>query len=174
LEVKDLTISHEELSHLQRRGKPPLIAFVSLFLLGLFISTAAESLRDYAGLWNEREEARVTSPDGLVDAVLLRPIRYGDPSRISLHVVPHGEPVELSDVMVNGSSFEVAPVVVWARPQLLLMTYDAGCIDALKTVWHSYSVNGGRYYVELRATASSTFPCLGLGSKPSFVARPPQ
>jgi hypothetical protein len=173
LEAKDLTIS-QELSHLERRSKPPLIAFVSLFLLGLLISTAAESLRDYTGLWNKREEARVTSPDGLVDAVLLRPIRYGDRSRISLHVVPHGEPVELSDVMVDGSSFEVAPAIVWARPQLLLMTYDAGCIDDLKTVWHSYWVNGGRYYVELRATASSMFPCLGVGSKPSFSARTPR
>ena len=155
------------------RRKPPFIAYLSLFLLGLLSYTAAETFRDYAAQWNEHEAARVTSPDGLVDAVLIRPLSPTHASPISLHIVPRGEPVELSDAMVRGSSFLTVPEISWSRRQLLLLTYNSGCIRDMTNLWHSPTVQGGRYYVELRASATTEFPCLGRkSSSPPQLASP--
>ena len=149
------------------RRRPPPIAYISLLLAGLLISTAVASLYDYAALWSNREVMRITSPDGLVDAVLLMPVIHRRDSKISLHIVPRGEPIDLSDAMLHGSSFQRWPKIEWDQSHLLLVTYDSGCINDLTNLWHSPSVNGGQYYVELRAVAGSEFPC--LGEKPTVA-----
>jgi len=141
-------------------ARPPLIAYASLFLLGLLAATAAETFRDYAIEWNQRELARATSPDRRVDAIFVEPIVKFIGDGEALYLVPRGDPAPASDPLLRGSRFGRPPKLHWSKSQLLEVQYDRGCIGAFSNVWHSGEVEEGRYYVEVRLDPGANFACI--------------
>jgi len=140
--------------------KPPFIAYASLFLLGLLTATAAQTFRDYAIEWNQRELVRATSPDRRIDAIFVEPIVKFIGDSEALYLVPKGDPAPASDPVLRGSRFTGLPKLHWSRSQLLEVQYDRGCIAIFSNVWHSGEVEAGRYYVEVRLDPSANFACI--------------
>ncbi len=141
-------------------AKPPFIAYASLLLLGLLTATAAETFRDYAIEWNQRELVRATSPDRRVDAILVEPIVKYIGNGEALYLVPKGDPAPGSDPVLRGSRFTRPPKLHWSKSQLLEVQYDRGCVAAFSNVWHSGEVEEGRYYVEVRLDPTANFACI--------------
>ena len=137
-----------------------MIAYASLFLLGLLTATAAETFRDYAIEWNQRELVRATSPDRRVDAIFVEPIVKFIGDGEALYLVPRGDPAPASDPLLRGSRFGRPPKLHWSKSQLLEVQYDRGCIGAFSNVWHSGEVEEGRYYVEVRLDPGANFACI--------------
>lgn len=107
------------------------------------------------------EVARVTSPDGSVDAVAER-IECGAPCSFAyaVGVVPKGAPapkdpgqqIFLAEDTVNAQ-------VRWAEPHLLDIVYDKAFIHNFRNVAYPLGVSGNteswRYVVEIRLSPSS-------------------
>ncbi len=141
-------------------AKPPFIAYASLLLLGLLTATAAETFRDYAIEWNQRELVRATSPDRRVDAILVEPIVKSIGGGEALYLVPIGDPAPASEPVLRGSRLTGPPKLHWSKSQLLEVQYDRGCVAAFSNVWHSGEVEEGRYYVEVRLDPTANFACI--------------
>ncbi|GEM_PF-3005362 len=113
-----------------------------------------------------REEvSRVTSPDGLVDAVLVR-VNAGAMSSdvYQLYIVPRGvkprEDIRYANFVATGLREER---LTWVKPYLLEIGYDRAHILYFANLWHDETVWDKQYYAELRlAPKSSSYSYLHL------------
>jgi hypothetical protein len=99
-----------------------------------------------------KEIARVTSPDGLVDAVMTEtsPGMSMESDYYDIYLVPSGSK-ELSkrDRMVEGTNLEDSRIT-WIGPRLLEIPYADACIDKFFNGWCSDAVQNCDYVVEVR------------------------
>lgn len=97
------------------------------------------------------EIVRTTSPDGVVDAVLVEVNPGAFSSYVyNLYVVPRGAKPEgrtlLSGSRLGGFRLD------WKEAHLLDLQYMAGSVYDYGSIWSSPKVRDGEYYVELRLT----------------------
>jgi hypothetical protein len=149
--------SRHEIGATQR---PPAIAYVSMFLFGLLVAAGAKSLGDFAIEANHREMLRVTSPDGRVDAVFVRPAisYFGDFP--ALYLVAKGDAAPAWGPLLRVSRFGEPPRLVWKNAQLLEYQFARGCIHSFSNLWHSNDVEHGRYYVEIGLEPATRYSCI--------------
>ena len=114
-----------------------------------------------------KEIARATSPDGAVDAVMIRTncgalCSFG----YSVFVVPKGQPAP-SDLKQNVFSADdmVGERFVWKQPHLLSIGYDKALIYAFRNVSHPLGEfnarqNNWSYIVEVQLAPSTAFAYL--------------
>jgi hypothetical protein len=145
-------------------SRPPAFAYLFLMVLGMLVSGTLKIAHDTLAASNQREVLRVTSPDRRLDAVLVKPIIFASGGRPALYIVPRGEPVPGWGALMRGN-FPVNPALVWAAPQVLEMRYNAGCIEGFSNLWHSYDLDSGNYYVEVRLKPGRQFTCLGYANQ---------
>jgi hypothetical protein len=101
---------------------------------------------------NPKEEARVTSPDSLVDAVLSE-ANCGAACPFIYHVsiVPRGDPpagVPKYDLFT--ADYVSGLRLQWAEPRVLEIVYDSARIHYFTNHWSSEDVENYDYVVELR------------------------
>jgi hypothetical protein len=144
---------------LDNKESPPVFAYISIFALGILSAAAFAVGRDFIVGTNQQEVTRVTSPDGVVDAVFVRP-RFRSIGGDAIYVVLKGEPVPSRGPQLRGTVFKEAPNLVWRRSHLLQVDYLHGCISGFNNLWHSYDLDDGNYYVELVLNPGSDFPCV--------------
>ncbi len=120
-----------------------LLSTVSLISL-MFISCISDEKR-------YRENARITSPDSLVDAVIM--YNYG-PLTINelvtnIYIVPEGEKVDDYDhynfLAVNVESLSVK----WSTAKILEIHYRRAVIMNFRNVWSLKSINNYHYHGEI-------------------------
>ena len=115
-----------------------------LALLGLLL------FLDACDLVEKTEVARIVSPDGRVEAVLVK-VEAGATVATSfkVYIVPkggkasHPNPDFLAD-HVEGLDLK------WQAPRLLVIRYDKARIFRFSNFWHSREVDDFRYEVEIR------------------------
>ncbi|MGA2412547.1 MAG: hypothetical protein ABSG46_19455 [Candidatus Binataceae bacterium] len=98
--------------------QPPAFAYVFLFVMGLVVSGTIKEVRDSLVESNQREVLHVTSPDGRLDAVFVRPIVNFADYGPALYIVPSGEKAPGWGPSVRGE-FHETPRLVWTEPQSL-------------------------------------------------------
>jgi hypothetical protein len=141
-------------------ANPPAIAYLTIFLAGLLAAATVKTMHDYIVELDHRELVRVTSPDGSVDAVSVRPIvRYFNaPS--ALYLVRKQDPAPAWGPVLRLTEDPESPRLVWKGPQLLEVQFERGCVEGFTNLWHSNDIEGGRYYIEIRLAPSAVFSCL--------------
>lgn len=108
---------------------------------------------------NECEEIqRLRSPDGKVDAVLVR-CNGGATTSYSyrLSLVPPGGKNEDGDETLladHVSNLELS----WAKPKFLEIHYQQARIFRFSNFWESAKIENGRYIVEIRLVPASSEP----------------
>jgi len=96
------------------------------------------------------EKARVSSPDGVVDAVLIvkeTDATVATPSE--LYVVPKGTKPTKSAMIMRGDYFANVSLK-WKEPRFLELHYDTGRVFTFKNFWQSAEVSNNSYVVEIR------------------------
>jgi len=95
------------------------------------------------------EVVRVTSPDQVVDAVLVtRAVGATVSTPHELSLVLRGEAVA-GEPLLKGDRFEEL-AVRWREPRFLEVRYKKGRVFAFANFWHSERVQAFEYVVELR------------------------
>jgi hypothetical protein len=96
------------------------------------------------------EISRVTSPDSVVDAVLVE-VDGGALSSNEqiLYIVPKGEKYEKGHELFVGDHIEGLKVF-WKQDKFLVIQYDQGRVFRFSSFWESREVQNFRYVVELR------------------------
>jgi hypothetical protein len=152
---------------LDNKESPPVFAYVSIFVLGVLTAAAFAVARDFIVGTSQQEILRVTSPDGAVDAVFVKP-RFRSIGDDAVYIVLKGEPVPSRGPQLRGSVFTPPPQLVWRRSHLLQVDYLHGCISGFTNFWHSYDLENGNYYVELVLNPANDFPCVDSAHESSM------
>ena len=133
----------------------------------LFLALSGCGVTPSSGKLSGDEQARVTSPDGLFDAVLLREDGGGAGGGWEwyVYVAPKGKPVEEgSDHLIFNAGTLIGAKLVWKQPRLLEIQYEYAYINQFKNLAvGKQNVNGvdREYLVEIRlAPASQDFSLL--------------
>jgi len=116
------------------------------------------------GVSRNTEEARVTSPNGLLDAVVIREDGGGALEGFEWHayIVAKGSAVDARkshEIFLAGTL--TGERLVWSQPHLLEIHYDAANIEQFRNLWGLYEIqNVGSegehdYLVEIRLVPSS-------------------
>lgn len=102
-----------------------------------------------------KEIARVTSPDGRVDAIVIE-VRTGAtvPTPTELYISPKGAKPILDDLVLRGDHFENVSVR-WESDKLLELSYSAARIYRFSNFWRSRSIDDSAYLVEIKLRALS-------------------
>ena len=109
------------------------------------------------------EETRVTSPNGELDAVLVREDGGGAPGGWEwyVYIVAKGNPVvrPRSHSIFNAGTL-TDEKVIWTQEHLLEIHYDIAEINQFTNIWGSSEIQNGRkgrneYFVEIRLAPSS-------------------
>jgi hypothetical protein len=145
-------------------GTSKLLAFlgVALCFLGACKETATPDRNVFS---TSAEQLRVTSPNGHLDAVLVRD-PYGGAIGGGVHwnvyIVLKGSPVSMS---VAHEVFQADPFsggnLIWKREHLLEIHYDIAKIEEFRNLWGLHEVEDvgnrgeGDYEVEIRLVPSS-------------------
>ena len=112
------------------------------------------------------EEIRVASPDGRLDAVMIREMYGGAVGGIEwrVYIVPRGLAVPSKyQNPVFGASDLTAEKLVWLQPHLLEIGYDRAAIEGFRNLWALDEVDNvgssgeGDYFVEIRLAPSSEY-----------------
>jgi hypothetical protein len=140
---------------------PPPIAFFTIFMVGLLSAAGIKAIRDYATDLNQREIARVTSPDKQIDAVFVQPKVRLITSESDLYLVPKGEPAPSWGPVLQITKVSELPIVSWTPAGMLEFGYRHGCVKKFSNLWHSDDSILGERYVEVRLAPSSEMPCTG-------------
>ena len=110
------------------------------------------------------EELRVTSPNGELDAVLVRDETPGGGMgnfEWNLYIVLNGKPVRSTYRDILFASTLQGERIAWVRDHLLEIRYDVAEIDEFRNLWRLDevqrvgSLGEGDYYVEIRLAPSS-------------------
>ncbi len=98
----------------------------------------------------KEELARITSPDGLVDAVLLR-VNYHATVTYSyfVYIVEKGKSVKEGDHLFLGTHMENLKIS-WIETKLLEIQYKEITIHHFENMWHSKNLDNYHYVVELK------------------------
>jgi hypothetical protein len=101
-------------------------------------------------LTQPQEMERVTSPDRVLDAVLIRIVPGFSIESYSykLYIVPAGGRHFAKPILV-GYGLEQTRLR-WPSPHLLEIPYDNACISSFQNHWSDLNVESGRYNVEIR------------------------
>ena len=139
------------------------IVYGLLIALGLPVLAALAVRAYWTKPWRRYEVLRITSPDSVVDAVLLG---VGGtpraPNYYALHLVPARQPVAWRDkpvLTVRRQSEDFS--VRWRRPKLVDVRYTEALIADFRSFWRSRDVQNYFYLVEVRLTPladSSSIP----------------
>src|SRR5882724_1283170 len=139
-----------------KRFAKAFLIFVLGICAGIFSHTLVSKVLVAARSGDFAEAARVNSPDGKLDAVLVEDISGGPLGGVfwSVYVVPKGKtvPTEITarlffaDELTKGA-------IVWSKPHLLEIHYDKASIMQFRNFSTEYE--NGLEYVELRLVPSS-------------------
>jgi hypothetical protein len=125
------------------RTVPTLVQQFAIFLLAAALSACSVE---------RKEVRRIRSPDGRVDAVLVRTNAGATtPFGWDVYVVPAGEHPSKKDE--NFAADELTPdslSIRWLRPKVLEIAYDHARIYHFSSFWESPKVDNYGYVVELR------------------------
>ena len=145
------------------RVQTGFVTAASIFLAGALTALAIPYVvRVTAQKWffpsEHREIARVTSPDGAVDAVTDE-IECGAPcsSIYEVSIVPRAAPQRENAQIFTGEGMLNAKVS-WVQPHLLNISYDKAFVDSYRSVTYPLGPqpsNGHVYAVEIRLSPSS-------------------
>ncbi len=147
---------------------------LALYMLGAFVAGIActalapllvARIADRIFPLGIAEIARVTSPDGVVDAVMIRdncgaPCSYG----YSVFVVSRGKaaPKDLTQNVFSGDDM-TGGKITWRKAHVLDVLYDRARIYGFRNI--SYPLGASQknwnYKVEIRLRPSSELACLG-------------
>jgi hypothetical protein len=155
------------------KSTPPPIAFFSVFIAGLLTTVFWRITWEYVTQLNQREIARVTSPDRLVDAVLVEPELKSITNESTLYLVPRGEPAPSWDGLIRVTSMSEPATIVWTHDGMLEFRYNRGCVHRFSNIWHSEDALDGHKNVELRLAPATQMPCTGLVVKPLLAQKTP-
>jgi hypothetical protein len=122
------------------------------------------------------EEARVTSPDGQWDALMIREPQGGALGGTwwNVFIVPRakGAPREDSHVIFQSPTI-TGQRLVWKQAHLLEVHYDVAHVVQFRNLWGSYELGDSKisekpnYYVEVRLVPSSPdFSLLTMDGNP--------
>lgn len=115
------------------------------------------------------EEARATSPNGQLDAVLIRTDGGGAAGGWEwyIFIVIKGRPVDISH---SRSVFNAGTLtdckLVWVHANLLEIHYDIASINEFRNIWalseaeHGRNASSSDYFVEVKLTPTSEFSVL--------------
>jgi hypothetical protein len=134
-----------------------ICASIAFFLLGCGRKTTPTELS------GKLEQARVTSPSGQLDAVLIREDAGGATGgwEWNVYIVPRGNPVLASYHQVLYAGTLTDPKLVWSQEHLLQIHYDVADIHEFRNLWALDEVRKvgpageGDYLVEIRLSPSS-------------------
>lgn len=122
-----------------------------------FISILVSGCINIAGEWHYQEIERVKSPDGIVDAVL---VRGSDGATtgfdFSVFIVPSGTPFDEKSKLFNQEEtlFSADHLenfkLVWKESKFLEIRYDKARIFKFKNYWRVKQVQDYKYVVEIR------------------------
>jgi hypothetical protein len=120
------------------------LAHVFLGLVALFLSISCSALA------SSKEISRVSSPDSVVDAVLVE-VNGGATTDFMyfLYIVPKGGKYEKGSqlfVITHDKGLKI----FWERSKFLVIEYDEGKILQFQNYWYSRDVQNLKYVVELR------------------------
>lgn len=139
-------------------------------LMAAFIAGAAFAvlvprlIRNVADRWifpkERRETARITSPDGTVDAVAeITECGAPCPSTYIVSVVPKGKVRTSTNEQVFIAADTVNAKLQWTEAHLLNVTYDKAFIDSFRNVAYPFGragdVQSWNYAVEIRLSPTS-------------------
>lgn len=149
--------SHTYNGAIMARRRSLIITFVSVYLFGIATPylvryAAVHAARSVAGV---REVSRTTSPDGVLDAVVMQYNPGAFSSFIyELYLVPRGAKVtKLSgDPAIVHTSEGDALVASWVKPHFLSVIIGNSHVTFFGNLWYSNRVPD--YYVELTFTNS--------------------
>lgn len=154
-----------------------ILVFLLVYLLGLLTPVILLAVGNPFALAfsvglamtsTERVEViRSISPDGLVDAVLLRenPGVLSD-FRYLLYLVPSGH--RISGAPVLDARALLDEDLQWNQPRMLELAFAKGQIKHFENVWERQAENGRRHTVEIRLSPTSS----RLVYQPSKAAKP--
>jgi hypothetical protein len=105
----------------------------------------------------DREELmRRSSPDALVDAVLIQANAGATTSYVQeVYIVPARNTPNESNLVFRGDKMDGLKVY-WIKPQLLMIQYKEGRIFEFTNFWNSQSVDNFKYEIEIQLTKYST------------------
>ncbi len=128
---------------------------------GLAISCVSGCI-NIAGDWRFEETARVTSLDGVVDAVLVEGNAGATTSySYTLFIVPRGTKFEEKSLLFEydraafSADHQIDLQLVWSKPKFLEIRYEKARIFKFSNFWNSQEVQDFKYIVELRLMPSS-------------------
>jgi len=110
-----------------------------------------------AGEWEYEEIERIKSPDGIVDAVLVR--GHGGATtgfNFSVFLVPRGIKFDKKaswferEQALFRADHDEGLQLVWRKPKFLEIRFAKARIFQFRNVWHSQEVQDYSYVVELR------------------------
>lgn len=133
-------------------------ALVALYISYPYIRILAYSVSMPVSRISYKELLRVSSPDSMVDAVLVQTnidatTSYG----YRLYVVPIGSQPKYDTENFRADHLE-GWTMNWKEPKLLEIKYDKARIFRFSNFWQSMSFKDGSYVVEIRlAPRSETF-----------------
>lgn len=151
---------------LSGRSRFRLIGLLASFLVGVAVAvilpTSTRTLSDLLFRVPRKEIARITSPDNVVDAVVIE-IGCGAPcsSTALVYVVPKGKvPSNDPGRAIFSADDLVGEKFSWTAPHLLEIAYTKALINRFTNVSYPFAVFGKedtwKYVVEARLAPSST------------------
>lgn len=145
----------------KRSERAVLVALcaVVFFLIGCGESGQAPKTKLFSG----SEQARVTSPNGQLDAILMRDDGGGASGGWEwyVYIVAKGSPIDESKAhAVFNAGTLTGEQLVWVREHLLEIRYEIAYINQFRNIWGSSEIrsagntNEREYLVEIRLAPS--------------------
>jgi hypothetical protein len=143
--------------------------FLRSLLIAMLTCTTISALAGCNGAPKTRtfwgsEESRVTSPNGQLDAVMIRDDGGGAAGGWEwyVYIVPKGSRVDESKAhAIFNAGTLTGGKLVWGQEHRLEIRYDIAYINQFRNLWGSYEIDragnagGNEYLVEIRLTPSS-------------------
>ena len=134
---------------------------IAVFLITFALCLVSSCGNFIIGEQGFEEIARVKSPDGIVDAILIEnnggaTTSYG----YSVFIVPSGmkfdkeSPMFKSERELFTADHPKGLQLEWSKPKFLEIKYDKARIFGFRNSWHSQEVQNYQYTVELRLVPS--------------------
>jgi hypothetical protein len=125
----------------ERISYPVITLLTYAFLACSFLSCGAAPMKVIE---------RLPSPDGMVDAVLVkRPTAAIAADVYELYIVPHKGNPDKRDLILRGDLFS-GTRLAWEQSRLLELYYTQAYIIGFKNYWQSPDVDSLEYVVEIR------------------------
>ena len=117
-------------------------------VLGMVLVCATVGCTEEAVQGTER--ARVSSPQGIVDAILVTKDAGTTVAQpVEVHIVPKGSRALPSTMVMRGDHFENVSLV-WKEERFLQVRYETGRVFSFRNFWQSSEIANFSYVVEIR------------------------